>query len=361
MIPKLEKMMWFRPFVLGMVLVLFSLAVSAQQLYPMRKFDKWGYIDDKGQWAIKPQYQMALDFHDGLAMVKDTYQGGEVWDFINEKGQKVIQSEYFGFGTFLKLYDYKVTIQPHDFFAEGLIPVSIQILDPTYEGSNISGFLNKEGQLAIYGYYDRVYNFSDGMARIEKDGKTGYINKNGDYVIPPIFSSGGAFAEELAPVMDVNSGKWGYVDKKGKFVIPPLYSKARRFSGGLAAVWKDFKWGYITPDGSVAVPLQYRSADSFSDGYAFVTTESDAFFINRHGQRMFDKSMYDKLCHTRAFVNGAVMMSVSPENRLCNTYRLAEEIILEDTNLLLYLDTEGKIFYRQDLEEYYTINKIRMP
>ena len=132
MIPSLVKKMWFRLLALGIVLLLFSAAVSAQQLYPMRKFDKWGYINDKGNWIIKPQYQMALDFHDGLAMVKDTYQGGEVWDFINESGQKIIQSEYFGFGTFLKLYDYKVTVQPHDYFAEGLIPVTVQILDPTY-------------------------------------------------------------------------------------------------------------------------------------------------------------------------------------------------------------------------------------
>lgn len=353
--------MWFRLLALGIVILLFSAAVSAQQLYPMRKFDKWGYINDKGNWVIKPQYQMALDFHDGLAMVKDTYQGGEVWDFINENGQKIIQSEYFGFGTFLKLYDYKVTVQPHDYFAEGLIPVTVQILDPTYRGAKVSGYLNKEGQLELYGYYDQVHNFSEGLARVEKGGKSGYIDKNGDYVIPPSFPSAGPFANGLAPVLDEATNKWGFIDKKGKFVIAPQFSKAREFSNGLAPVWKDFKWGYLSPDGSYAVPLQYRSADVFSDGYAFVTTEKDAFFIDRNGKRVFDNDLYEKLCHTRSFTNGAALMSVSPENRSCTTYRLAEEIILEDTNLLLYMNAEGKVIYRQDMEEYYSINKIRRP
>lgn len=327
----------------------------------MRKYDKWGYINESGSWVIKPQYQMALDFHDGLAMVKDIYQGGEVWDFINEKGQRVIQSEYFGFGTFLKLFDYKITIQPHDHFSEGLIPASVQILESNYKGANVSGFINKEGQLEIYGYYDRVHNFSEGLARVEKGGKSGFINKNGDYAIPPIFPSAGAFANGLAPALDEASGKWGFINNKGAFVIPPQYSKARNFSGGMAAVWKDFKWGYIRPDGSVAVPHQYRSAESFSNGYAFVTTEKDAFFIDQQGKQMFESTLYDKLCQTRSFINGAALMSISPENRTCNTYRLADEIILEDTNLLLYLNTDGKIIYRQELDEYYTINKIRQP
>ena len=361
MIPRLVKNMWLRLIASGMVVMLFSLAISAQELYPMRKYDKWGYIDGNGRWIIKPQYQMALDFHDGLAMVKDSYQGGEVWDFINEQGQKVIQSEYFGFGTFLKLYDYKITVKPSDHFSDGLIPVSIQILDPTYKGAKISGFLNKEGQLELYGYYDKVYNFSDGYARVEKGGKTGYINRNGDYAIPPVLQAGGAFTNGLAPALDEVSGKWGFIDKKGKFVIQPQFSKAREFSNGLAAVWKDFKWGYITPDGALAVPLQYRSADSFTDGLAFVTTEKEGFFIDRHGRKMFDGDLYEKLCRTRSFVNGAALMSVSPDNRACNSFKLAEEVILEDTNLLLYLNTAGKVIYRQELEEYYTINKIRRP
>lgn len=339
-----------------------SVTLCAQQLYPMRKYDKWGYIDASGRWVIAPKYQMALDFYDGLAMVKDTYQGGEVWDFINEKGQKVIQSEYFGFGTFLKLFDYKVTVLPHQHFSEGLIPASIQILDPNYQGEQVSGYLNKEGQLEIYGYYDKVHNYQEGMAHVEKRGKHGFINRNGDYAIPPIFGAAGSFSNGLAPVLDIATGKWGYVNKKGQYVIQPQFSKAREFSNGLAAVWKDFKWGYIMPDGSVAIPLQYRSADTFSDGYAFVTTENDAYFVNRQGQKVFDGNVYDKLCHTRAFINGAALMSVSPSNRSCNSYRLSEDVvILEDTNLLMYLNANGQVIYKQDLEEYYTINKIRRP
>ena len=68
----------------------------AQELYPMRNYDKWGYIDAEGRWIIAPKYQMAMDFHEGYALVKDIYQGGEVWDVIDKKARRLFSQSTMG-------------------------------------------------------------------------------------------------------------------------------------------------------------------------------------------------------------------------------------------------------------------------
>lgn len=333
----------------------------AQKLYPMRNFNKWGYVNESGRWIIQPKYEMALNFSDGLALVKDTYKGGEVWDFIDDKGQKVIQSEYFGYGVFLKIYDYRISIQPSQEFKEGLIAVAVEILDPHYKGATVSGFLNKTGELEIYGYYDKVYNFSDGYACVVKNGKYGFINRAGEWVINPSFAMCGSFANGLAPALDEKTRKWGFINKKGEWAVKPQFSKAKEFSDGLAAVWKDFKWGYIDVYGEYKITPQYRIADTFSNGYAYVGKDNNYYFINKQGNMAFSEDLYQKMCFTKSFKNGAALMAIAPEDRSCFNFELAEDVILQDSNLLLYLNANGEIIYRQEMEEYYTINKIRKP
>lgn len=338
-----------------------SIPASAQKLYPMRNYNKWGYINEEGRWIIPPKYETALNFSDGVALVKDTYKGGEVWDVINDQGQSIIQSEYYGYGVFLKLYDYRVTIHPNMRFTEGLVPVSIEILDQNYKGPTVSGFLNKSGELELYGYYEKVYNFHDGFAAVVKNGKYGFINHNGEWTIKPTFLMCGSFSDGLAPALDDKTQKWGYINKKGAWAIQPQFSKAHEFSEGLAAVWKDFKWGYINVYGEFDIPLEYRVAENFSDGYAYVGKDNNYFFIDKQGTKAFSSDLYQKICFTKAFHNGAALMAIAPQGYDCYNFELSEEVILRDSNLLLYLDINGTIIYRQELDEYYSINKIRNP
>ena len=46
--------------------------------------------------------------------------------------------------------------------------------------------------------------------------------------------------------------KWGYIDRNGQMVIAPIYELARGFNIGLAPVRLNGKWGYIHSDGTLA-------------------------------------------------------------------------------------------------------------
>ena len=110
------------------------------------------------------------------------------------------------------------------------------------------GFSDRENsELLIPANYGYAYSFSEGLAKVKKDGKLGYIDKSGKTVIPLIYNDAGPFRVGLACVQ--KDRKWGYIDKSGKTVIPFIYDDAYSFRVNLAYVKKDGKSGYIDRSG----------------------------------------------------------------------------------------------------------------
>lgn len=59
------------------------------------KLKKWGYIDEKGNIVIQPQFAQARPFSDGMAAVANE-QFNPTWGFINTKGYMVLKPAYRG-------------------------------------------------------------------------------------------------------------------------------------------------------------------------------------------------------------------------------------------------------------------------
>ena len=68
--------------------------LSVKNLFP--KQDKtsrlWGYVTDKGDWYIKPQFNYAKPFGDGLAPVQP--KGKDKFGYVNTSGELVIPAKY---------------------------------------------------------------------------------------------------------------------------------------------------------------------------------------------------------------------------------------------------------------------------
>jgi hypothetical protein len=85
---------------------------------------------------------------------------------------------------------------------------------------------------------------------VDVDGKYGFIDRSGQFVIPLLFDFAWGFSEGLASVWLGKEA--GYIDAIGRFAIPPQFSYARWFRDGLAGVELDGNWGFVTRDGSLA-------------------------------------------------------------------------------------------------------------
>jgi hypothetical protein len=82
------------------------------------------------------------------------------------------------------------------------------------------GFIDRTGQIVIPLCFDAVGEFSEGLARFERDGRWGYINRTGNVVIEPTFPWAEEFHEGLAHVQVTGTvlgydGRWGYIDQTG--------------------------------------------------------------------------------------------------------------------------------------------------
>ena len=125
--------------------------------------------------------------------------------------------------------------------------------------------------------YDYVGGFSEGLARVEKDEKYGYIDTTGTEVIPCQYYYAASFSEGFACVK--KGGKYGYIDTTGTEVVPCQYDDVKVFSEGLACVEMDEKWGYVDTTGTEVIPCQYYDAASFSEGLAAVEKEKGGYWV----------------------------------------------------------------------------------
>lgn len=111
----------------------------------------------------------------------------------------------------------------------------------------------------------KIYSLPGGIVASEVDGKWGYVDDSGKFVIKPRFDMAYCFSDYGLARVEVGD-KWGYIDKTGKIVIEPQFDDALPFSDdGLARVEVDDKWGYIDDTGEYVIEPQFYMAYPFAD------------------------------------------------------------------------------------------------
>lgn len=230
---------------------------NEEQLYPVRKGEKWGYIDSKGNVAIKPQFQYAQNFSSGLAAVRI---GGKT-GYINKNGEIVIEPQF----------------DDASFF-DGDVAAFVVREDT----ENLIGFINKSGKIILEPRFKYVGKFSEGLAYARIGDKNGYIDKNFKMVIEEQFYISGDFHEGLARVKKDNLSLNGYIDKSGNFIIKDKFYSALDFSEGFAAVQlkETMLWGVINKKGEFVIEPKYKGIGSFKDGLAGVKIDDKYGFMD---------------------------------------------------------------------------------
>ncbi|MFZ4454847.1 MAG: WG repeat-containing protein [Bacteroidales bacterium] len=91
--------------------------------------------------------------------------------------------------------------------------------------------------------------------------------------------------------------KCGFVDENGEVVIPLIYSNVHDFHEGMAAVrmgnWANNEWGYINTKGELIIPLKYHLPNHFESGLLKTRIEDEWFFLDKEGNKVIDLAPYD--------------------------------------------------------------------
>ena len=261
-----------------------------------------GFINRKGEWVIKPKYNNAQEFNHGLAAVSFNRSD---WGFIDTTGELVIPVSYAGTSGFLEnkmaIVKKNSGIGIIDLENNWVVPPNYQAIRPlggTFFalGDTLSGsyalFDSRSGKITDF-RYDMVYPFSGGLSRVKYYAKTGYINYQGEEVIPPKYEKGFNFTQGLAGVK--KAGKWGFIDKTGEMIIPGTFHRVSSFQGGLAAYAENGLWGFIDQEGNKVIPAKYNDCDKhFSEGLVPVFNQKKQGFINSSGTEVVP-TIYDQV------------------------------------------------------------------
>lgn len=111
------------------------------------------------------------------------------------------------------------------------------------------GYKDWKGNVLIQPTFDEAFQFSEGLACVEKNEKLGYINAKGEWVIECQYDCATSFSEGLASV--TLGEKSGYIDTQGEWAIKPIYDIATPFVDGKAIVMQNSRWGVLSKDGNV--------------------------------------------------------------------------------------------------------------
>ena len=116
--------------------------------------------------------------------------------------------------------------------------------------------------------------------------------ENGKWLVPPTYFKMCYlnFEPELFPVAN-DSEKWGYINKNGEVLIPFQFETAYAFTEGLAGVKIDGgKLGYINLNGEFEIPASYAYGSYFHNGTALVLDKEVNYLINTKGEKISDES-----------------------------------------------------------------------
>jgi len=155
-------------------------------LSKVKKDDKVGYVNEKGVVVIKLLYDDGLSFNEGYVAIKK----GAMWFFMDSTGKPITDAVY----------------EDALSFSDGLAAV----------GKNgLYGYINTSGIMVIPFQFNSAHNFSEGFAPASNaKGFWGYIDRKGNWAISPVYDYTVSFTNGEARV--IKNSKVFYIDKNNK-------------------------------------------------------------------------------------------------------------------------------------------------
>ena len=255
-----------------------------------------GMIDSSGNIIVPPKWESLSPIKNGRIAARMN----EKWGFLDEKGEGVIPLIYDFVQMFSENHAFAVyNNQTVCINTDGEIIFNLSSVNSEYSAFPFSegyaivydhhkakyGAVDYEGKIVLPMIYQYLSSCKSGLFVACYDGKTEYIDRNGNSVIDATHDNNGPFFGDYAWFSD--NGLFGCIDKFGNVVIPARYDMPIIFRDGLAEVKKDGKWGYINDLGDIVIPIIYDSVNPLVNGKAIVMKDNDVLLINILPQQVY--------------------------------------------------------------------------
>lgn len=262
----------------------------------------YGYIDTMGNQVIKPQFEEAEGFRNGLAAVGKTIAGHLLYGFAGAAGQILIP---YQFEEVKEFSDNRAAVKKKGRW-QYIDKAGKTILGPAFVETDT--LFDEIHQGTYKELVSRPRQFSNGRLLVRKNKLYGYVDTSGHWVIPPTYIAAHAFADGVAlvaipaPSGDTMKGKdelsglynslpdgppelsWLVIDSSGKVLFKADAERIEDFSNGLALFYKNDAWGFMNKNGLPVFMPQFAEAPyAFASGLSMVQVNGKAE-RNKDGQ-----------------------------------------------------------------------------
>jgi hypothetical protein len=263
--------------------------------YPIKKNNKWGFVNESLEEEIKPIYDWVSEFHEGAAVSVLN----EKYGFINKNNAILIPFEYDETESFLNGLS---VVSKNDKYGiinrtgEPIVPLIYDYIGSTknefisVELDSKYGFIDHKGDLKVGLQYETVGDFNNGIAYVKQDGLFGIIDTNLMYVVKPKYQWIDNLKDTFIRVQEKDS--FGVINPKGEYLVAPIYNQITEVENGYAIVVKDGKYGYLNERGEIVLPMTLDYVEGvvnwggFNEiGYARIISENNFGLIDTLGKR----------------------------------------------------------------------------
>lgn len=239
---------------------------AVHNLLIVYKDGKYALADKSGNPVSDYKYDMISLASNGLYYVRSNKTNG----FINESLDDV-------------------------FMTEEIIGTNISEDFVIYTQNGKSGFINIKTGEKIEAVYEAVYDFSEGMAAVQLDGKIGFVNTNGHLVIANNYHTNALYHFNSGLCNAIVTGEDGsvdsfYIDASGNKIVDGDFEYGMQFYSDVTFV-KNSKnrWYIINKNGDRINEHEYGPYEKgmptkFNEGFSTVLYNGKYGVINNKGE-----------------------------------------------------------------------------
>lgn len=238
---------------------------DAHQL-AVREGNLWGLMHVDGDLVVPPRFEQVASHDDGIAMVRLNSK----WGLIDARGEYVLKPKYDDMGVL---------------FWGGLLEVELR---------GKSGFINRSGQVIVPLEYDWVSYWGDEYVVGAKNGRAGVTKLNGEVVIPLKYDDLDLEFDDMGWIAAKQDGRWGYLTRQNRWALAAKYEDAKTFEADIARVKLDGKWGLINTNGDWVLKPAYDEIEFFSNAVAVFRHNGKWGLLDQAGKVLL-KPIYEEL------------------------------------------------------------------
>lgn len=269
--------------------------------------NKFGIIDINGEYIINPQFDSISPYSEGRAIYIEKSKMG----VLDEKGNKLIEAIYDYIGNYNNGYavvgikrDSAYRYGYLDLYANEILEVKYLSANDFNDGFGLIKIKDREFALVDFqGKIGNTYNFeyvgSYGeelmVFSILLGGPYGYINRDGEIVISPIYCYAKEFNDGVAVVSrsDHTKCSHGVIDKLGKSIYGDIYSDVKYLGTGKLALGLPIGDNKMAPrsvyaigdsKGTLLTKFIYLEIGSYIKGLAYGSDDKKTFFLDLYGR-----------------------------------------------------------------------------